>query len=130
MSPPRRPTASRPARRPPPERHWTRYAAPAAFLLAATIAVLLVRSGLRGTETPTTTQPVTTVSTQKAKTTRTTTRKAATTRTGAARYYTVVAGDTFGTIASKNGTTVASIEALNPGIKSTSLFIGQRIRVG
>ena len=130
MSPPRRPSASRTARRPP-ERHWTRYAAPAAFLLAATIAVLLVRSGLRGAETPTTTRPVTAVSTQKARSKPATTRKAGTTRrTGAARYYTVVAGDTFGTIASKNGTTVAAIEALNPGIKSTSLFIGQRIRVG
>jgi LysM repeat protein len=130
MSPPRRPSASRPAGRPP--QRWTRYAAPAAFLLAATIAVLLVRSGLRGAETPAPTQPVTTVSKQKPKAKPATTRKTgtSTTRSGAARYYTVVAGDTFGTIASKNGTTVASIEALNPGIRSTSLFIGQRIRVG
>jgi LysM repeat protein len=126
---PRRPTASRRARRP--EHNWTRYAAPAAFLLAATIAILLIRSGIRGSEPATSTRPAATASKPKPKPKpakrKTTTRK---TTTGAATYYTVVAGDTFGTIASKNGTTVAKIESLNPGVKSTSLFIGQRIRVG
>lgn len=131
MAPPRRPPASRPAGRPP-RPGWTRYTAPAAFLLAATIAILLVRSGLRGAQTPTnpTTAPPTTVVNHKPKPRpkpTTTTRR--TTTTGAAQYYTVVAGDTFATIASKSGTSVAEIERLNPGIKSTSLFIGQRIRV-
>ena len=37
-----------------PREEWRRYAAPAAFLLAATIAILLIRSGLQsGTSTPT-----------------------------------------------------------------------------
>ncbi len=129
---PRRPPASGPARRSPrrpPHKGWTHYAAPAAFLLAETIAILLIRSGLQGAETTTTTRPAATATTPKAKPKpkpTTTTRK---TTTGAAQYYTVVAGDTFGTIASKSGTTVAEIERLNPRVKSTSLFIGQRIRV-
>jgi hypothetical protein len=128
VPPPRRPTASRRARRP--EHDWTRYAAPAAFLLAATIAILLIRSGLHGSE-PATTTGAATVTKAKSKPKPATTRKTTTKRTtGAARYYTVVAGDTFATIASKSGTTVAEVERLNPGIKSTSLFIGQRIRVG
>ena len=134
MAPPRRPPASRPAPRParksPPQRNWTRYAAPAAFLLAATIAILLIRSGLQGAEPSSTTKPAATATEPKTKPkpkpATTTTRK---TTTGAAQYYTVVAGDTFGTIASKSGTSVAELERLNPRIKSTSLFIGQRIRV-
>lgn len=124
MAPPRRPPAGRPS----PGR-WTRFAAPAAFLLAATVAVLLVRSGLRGAETPATTRPAATATETKPRPKPATTRKTRTGTTRAARYYTVVAGDTFATIAAKAGTTVAAIEALNPGVKSTSLFIGQRIRV-
>lgn len=129
MAPPRRPSATRPAQRPP-HKTWSRYAAPAAFLLAATIAILLIRSGLRGSEPATTTRPAATATKPKPKPKpkprTTSTRKTA---TGAAQYYTVVAGDTFGTIASKSGTSVADLERLNPRVKSTSLFIGQRIRV-
>jgi len=130
MSPPRRPTASRRARRP--QHDWTRYAAPAAFLLAATIAILLIRSGIHGAGPATTTRATTTAAKPKPKPKPATTRKATpkTTTAGAAKYYTVVAGDTFSTIASKSGTTVAELERLNPGISSTALFVGQRIRVG
>src|SRR3954463_9828491 len=99
MSPPRRPPASRRARRP--QHDWTRYAAPAAFLLAATIAILLIRSGIHGAGPATTTRATTTAAKPKPKPA--TTRKATTktTTAGAAKYYTVVAGDTFSTIASK-----------------------------
>ena len=45
------------------------------------------------------------------------------------RFYTVVAGDTFGVIASRTGTSVAELERLNPGVSSTSLHIGQKLRV-
>ncbi len=115
--------------RPKPHSDWTRYAAPAAFLLAATIAILLIRSGLReGSDTGTTKVPTKTAVVTTARG-RTTTKPKPKRSTGAAAFYTVVAGDTFVTIASKNGTTVARIESLNPGVKSTSLFIGQRIRV-
>ena len=92
---------------------WRRYAAPAAFLLAVTIAVVLVRSGLR----------------QDATTPTVTTTTAATTRTTTAKYWTVRAGDTFGVISQKTGVPVATIEKLNPKASSTSLFIGERIRL-
>ncbi len=118
---------NRPAERPKPKSDWTRYAAPAAFLLAATIAILLIRSGLRGaSDTDTAKVPTKTAVVTTARG-RTTTKPKP--KPGGAAYYTVVAGDTFVTIASKNGTTVARVESLNPGVKSTSLFIGQRIRV-
>lgn len=108
---------------------WARFGAPAAFLLAATIAILLVRSGLEDagdSKSPTTTI----VKTATAKTTtKPKPKPKPSTGTGASAFYTVAAGDTFGTIASKNGITVTDVERLNPGVKSTSLFIGQKIRV-
>jgi LysM repeat protein len=111
-----------------PRNLWARFGAPAAFLLAATIAILLVRSGLQ--DAGDSKSPATTiVKTAPAKTTTTKTKPKPKTGTGASAFYTVAAGDTFGTIASKNGITVTEVERLNPGIKSTSLFIGQKIRV-
>lgn len=41
--------------------------------------------------------------------------------------YTVVAGDTFFGLANRFGTTVAAIQAANPGVDPTMLFVGQRI---
>jgi LysM repeat protein len=91
--------------------HWRRYAAPAAFLLAVTIAVVLVRAGLEhGGATATVT-------------TRTTETRVTT------KFWTVRAGDTFQSISTKTGVSVATIERLNPNVSSTSLFIGQRIRL-
>ena len=101
------------------ERRIGRYAAPALFLLAVTIAVLLIRSGLGGGSSTATTAargPVRTVPA--------TTAAAATTR-----YYTVQHGDTFVAIAAKTGTTIAKLEQLNPGVSSNALHVGQRIRV-
>ncbi len=46
-----------------------------------------------------------------------------------AEYTTVQTGDTFGSIAGRNGTTVAQLEALNPGVSSNALQVGQQIRV-
>jgi LysM repeat protein len=113
-----------------PREDWRRYVAPAAFLLAATIAILLIRSGLKaGTPAVTTaavstpTQPRKTVSTSA-----TTTGGTATTSSGP-RFWTVQAGDTFGVISSKSGVPVATIQRLNPNVKSTSLFIGQKLRL-
>lgn len=99
-----------------------RYLAPAAFLAGVTIAVLLVNAGLNGGKSKTTTtlgppvthqQPTTTVA-------KSTTGK---------RFYTVQTGDTFGTIASKAGISVAQLGALNPGVSSNSLQVGQRLRI-
>jgi LysM repeat protein len=91
---------------------WRRYAAPAAFLLAVTIAVVLVRSGLEHRGASAT--PPTTVHT--------------TTGPVARRYWKVRAGDTFAVIARKTGVSVATIQKLNPKASSTALFIGEKIR--
>jgi LysM repeat protein len=103
-----------------------RLAAPAAFLLGATVLVLLVRSALDDDPAATTT-PATTAT---APTTATGT--AATTTTTAAEpeaFYTIESGDTLESIAAAYGTTVEELLRLNPGIDPTSLTVGQRIRV-
>jgi LysM repeat protein len=105
---------------------WRRYAAPAAFLLAATIAVLLIRSGLHAGRPRAATTVVVPTTTRKVVATTTTTKKTVTT---GRRFWTVQAGDTFGVISSKTGVPVATIEELNPNVKSTSLFIGEKIRL-
>ena len=99
------------------------YVAPAAFLVAVTVAVLLVHSGLQhhATSTTVSTSVQSTATTGTATTTR---------RTGKGkRFYTVQTGDTYGTIAAKQGITVAQLEALNPGVSSTALQVGQKLRV-
>jgi LysM repeat protein len=126
---------ARPARAP-----LARYLAPAAFLLGVTVAVLLIHSALGGKGTPpaTTLRPVTQASTARtppnAKTTLTFTQTgAASTVTGTsvagAEYATVQKGDTFFSIATRSGTTVGALDALNPGVSSNSLQVGQQIRV-
>jgi LysM repeat protein len=106
-------------------RELKRYAAPVAFLAAATIAVLLIKSGLRGhsTQAPTITAPTTSVTTTKRHK-----RKKGTTTT-AQSFYTIASGDTLGSVAFKQHTTVAQLLQLNPGIDPTALHVGQRIRV-
>ena len=89
--------------------NWRRYVAPAAFLAAVTIAVVLIRAGLESGSSQTTTGATTTVV--------------------AKRYYRVRVGDTFGSIAKATGVSVKTIERLNPKVHSTSLFIGERIRI-
>jgi LysM repeat protein len=112
-----------------PREDWRRYVAPAAFLLAATIAIVLIRSGLQsGTSTPTTTVAVQT--THKTVSTSTTVPSGGTTTSATGpRFWTVKAGDTFGVISTKSGVPVATIQQLNPNVKSTSLFIGEKLRL-
>ena len=112
---------SRPRRRPSPG--VARYVAPAAFLLAVTIAVLLIRSGLRSDNTTTTTTGPAAPTTRQGTTTR------AKTTTSAAQFYTVATGDTFGSIAAKTGISIDRLAQLNPGVSSNSLQVGQRLRV-
>ena len=104
----------------PKQQEWRRYAAPAAFLLAVTIAVVLVRSGLEhgsSTSTTTTTTRVIRPSPQ------------VSTTANKREYWRVRAGDTFGVISSKTGVPVARIQRLNPKVTSTSLFIGEKVRI-
>jgi LysM repeat protein len=130
----------------------TRYGAPAAFLAAVTIAVVLIKAGLSGsTDTPSTvgalptsssttsttsptttklvlTTPAATLSTTTAATTTSATTTTATTTPGA-QYYVVQSGDTLGSVAQKYSTTVDQLLTLNPGVDPAALRIGQRIRV-
>jgi len=117
----------------------TRYGAPAAFLAAVTIAVILINSGLNsGSGSTTTVEALTTTSTATKPTTTKlvltgpqagTTTTATETTTPGAEYYVVLSGDTLGSIAEKHSTTVDELMTLNPGIDPTALHIGQRIRV-
>jgi len=129
-----------------------RYDAPAAFLAAVTIAVVLIKAGLSGsTDTqptvgalptsssttsitsPTTTKLVLTTPAATLSTTTTATTTSVTTTTGTttpgAQYYVVQSGDTLGSVAQKYSTTVEQLLTLNPGVDPTALRIGQRIRV-
>ena len=105
-----------------------RYAAPVAFLLAATIAVLLIRSALDESGPASTTASVATQSTPTATTT-TATATTTTTTTGAAEYHTIVSGDTFQQLALDNHTTVDELVRLNPGVNPSALTVGQKIRI-
>jgi LysM repeat protein len=95
--------------------------------------VLLVRSGLGGDRPSQTTGPVTRASTAPVppKTKTVTRAQTSTTLTSVAgaEYYTVQTGDTFGSIATNHGTSVDELMALNPGVSSNELQVGQEIRV-
>jgi LysM repeat protein len=118
----------------------THYGAPAAFLAAVTIAVILIKAGLNGGSGSTTTVGALPTTSTAAKTTTTTklvltapqagtTSTATDATTPGAQYYVVQSGDTLGSIAGKYSTTVDELMTLNPGIDPTALNIGQRIRV-
>ena len=118
----------------------THYGAPAAFLAAVTIAVILIKAGLSGGSGSTTTVGVLPTTSTAAKPTTTTTKLVLTspqgtntttteTTTPGAQYYLVQSGDTLGSIAEKYSTTVDELMTLNPGIDPTAMHIGQRIRV-
>ena len=118
----------------------THYGAPAAFLAAVTIAVILIKAGLNAGSGSTTTLGLQTTSTP-TKTATTTTKLVLTapqggntttgtdTTTPGAEYYVVLSGDTLGSIAGKYSTTVDELMTLNPGIDPTAMHIGQRIRI-
>ena len=107
-----------------------RWLAPAAFLAAATIAILIVRSGLTNDDEGAAPPAATTTTTAPAATTRPqTTRPATTAPAPAAEFYVIEAGDTLAVIADRYETTVEELLVLNPDIDPVSLTIGQRIRV-
>ena len=107
-----------------------RYAAPAAFLVAATIAILIVRSGLDNGSAST--PPVTATTTTAPQTTgssTTTTAATTTTDTAGAEFYVIRAGDTLAVIADEHDTTVEQLLVLNPDVDPVAMTVGQRIRV-
>jgi LysM repeat protein len=103
-----------------------RYAAPVAFLLAATIAVLLVRAALDNgpAATPPAATTTTAATTQEPSGTGTTP-----TDTAGAEFYRIQAGDTLAVVADQHNTTVEQLMVLNPDVDPVALRIGQRIRV-
>ena len=108
-----------------------RFAAPAAFLLAVTIAVLIVRSATSEDEPATAPPPATTQAptTTAAPAATTPPAETAPATTAAVSTYTIEAGDTLQTIADQYGTTVEELLSLNPDVDPTALQIGQTIRV-
>ena len=103
-----------------------RWGAPAAFLVAATVAVLLVRAGLsngeEGTPPPATTAATTTVESP-------VTTGGTTTAPSGAEFYEIQAGDTLAVIADRYDTTVEELLVLNPDVDPVALTVGDRIRV-
>ncbi len=107
------------------KRSLARYVAPAAFLLAVTGVVLLVRTSLRSDHE---TAPTTTRTTHVAPG-----PSPVTPRTGRvlipAQYYVIKSGDTLDAIAGRFATTVDKLLALNPGVEPTTLRPGERLRI-
>jgi LysM repeat protein len=101
-----------------------RIAAPVAFLVGVTLAVVLVRAGLSD-------EPGTTTQVQATTTTRPTT--AATTRPATTQaqpvFATVESGDTLDQIALDHDTTVERLLELNPNLDPRELQVGQQVRV-
>ena len=111
-------------------RRLARLGAPAAFLLAFTVFVLIVRSGM-GDEATTTTATSTQATTRPAPPATTTQAQPTTaaTTTTEDELYEIQRGDTLETVAVQFDTTVDALVELNPGIDPRSLTIGQQIRV-
>lgn len=106
-----------------------RLAAPAAFLLAATIAILIVRSAT--SEPETTGQPRANVprTSSSPEPTSVPTASPRPTTPANAQFYEIEAGDTLEDVAGRFGTTVERLLVLNPDLDPVALRIGQRIRV-
>jgi len=113
---------------------WRRYAAPAAFLLAVTVAVFLIRAGVESGhrhsgDTPTVQTPTASAMPPRTSPTTTSSTLPAVGQTSVPRYWTVRPGDTFGVIAAQTGVSVARIQELNPTASSNLLHVGQKIRL-
>lgn len=108
-----------------------RYAAPAAFLLAATIAVLLVRSALTNGDDVVTPPGATTTAqtTTAAENPNGTGTGKTTTDAAGAEFYEIQPGDTLAVVADQHDTTVEQLMVLNPDVDPVALTIGQRLRV-
>jgi Tfp pilus assembly protein FimV len=98
-------------------RSWRLYAAPACFLLLATVAVALIRAELHGSSHAT--APLTPAAV----------RAPAPRRHAPRKMYVVRAGDTIVAISARTHVSQARILALNPKVSPTALFIGEKLRL-
>jgi LysM repeat protein len=106
-------------------RLWAiRLAAPGAFLLGITVAILLVRAGLDGSDAT-----VTAAQTSSPTTTQATTARTQTVTQPQPVFVQVESGDTLDLIALENDTTVEALLTLNQGLDPNALQVGQRVRV-
>ena len=88
-----------------------RIAAPVAFLLVVTVALLLVRSALReDTPVGTATTPVVAPDTTSS-------------------FHVIATGDTLAAIAERYDTSVDTLVELNPDVDPVALVVGDRLRV-
>jgi LysM repeat protein len=94
-------------------RSWRAYAAPAALLLAVTVAVVLLQSSRHATAPAP--RPTPAVSKRHVPPT--------------PRFYRVRAGDTLAGIATKTKIPLLHLRTLNPSLQPTALFIGEKIRL-
>jgi len=94
-------------------RGWRAYAAPAAFLLAVTVAVVLVQASRHTSPSP---APATVMTTKKPLAPK-------------PRFYHVRAGDTLAAIATRTRISLTDLRARNPSVNPTLLFIGEKIRL-
>jgi len=98
------------------DRSWRIYIGPAIVLVAATIAVVVVRHEWRHASRPPASPP-THVGHRPAP------------AHGKPVYYVVRAGDTLDAIAARVKVSVRRLLKLNPRVSPTALFIGEKIRV-
>jgi LysM repeat protein len=112
--------------RPKVTRSLVRFAVPAAFLLAVTIAVLLIRSGLDVGESGANATPRKSRATPSTTTQRSEPRPSRPVRK---RYYVIRSGDTFELLAIRFDTSVDRLVLLNPGVEPTALTPGERVRI-
>ena len=98
--------------------NWRMYVGPAAFLLAATIAVALIRVELQGHSHST--APLTPAAAHHVK---------AAHHRAPHRLYVVRSGDTIAAISVKVHVPQARILSLNPKVSPTALFIGEKLRL-
>jgi LysM repeat protein len=106
-----------------PRRSPLRYLAPLALaaILVATYLVVQHNVGTSSTSSPTSSStPAPSTSTTKSSTKTTSTRS---------RYYTVRSGDSLSVISARTGVPLPTLESLNPGVSSSSLQVGQRLRL-
>jgi Tfp pilus assembly protein FimV len=100
---------------------FIRYGLPAAFLLLATVTILVLRPVLHDQpEAPAVRQPSPAPRVA---------RERPRVESMRASAYSVRSGDTLGTIAERFGTTVEELLLLNPGIDPHALRVGQPLRV-
>jgi Tfp pilus assembly protein FimV len=104
----------------------TRFAAPAAFLLAVTIAVLVLRGAIADEAAP---SPAATAAARPAPPPAPPRRATTAAPAAEGRFHVIRAGETLGAVADRYDTSVEALVELNPGVDPTALQVGQRVRV-